>query len=278
MKKNKKMGIALGGGGARGSYQIGVLKEFEKAGLLEGVKEISGTSVGSLNASVLAMEDLDLGEKIWLSMDDDKLFKNEETIFRVFMKDGFKIIQNGYYKSEKFKKLLKENIDIQKVKEKNVFVTTSLLGEDEASLWKLMTMNIRGGFNKGSLTRYNELKKTSDEDFIKTLLASCSIPLFFKPIKIKGKTYYDGGIFDPTPCKPLIEAGCTDIILIDLYRIRMRRMACKEKNTKFYKLRPSKNLGWILNFSNKKIKERYELGRKDALRFLKRNPELLEKK
>ncbi|PKK92721.1 MAG: hypothetical protein CVV61_08295, partial [Tenericutes bacterium HGW-Tenericutes-6] len=44
-----KVGLALGGGGARGSYQIGILKALEEANILEDIHHISGTSIGSIN-------------------------------------------------------------------------------------------------------------------------------------------------------------------------------------------------------------------------------------
>ena len=38
-----KLGIALGGGGARGSYQIGILRALDEQGILKQVEHISGT-------------------------------------------------------------------------------------------------------------------------------------------------------------------------------------------------------------------------------------------
>ena len=45
-----KIGLVLGGGGAKGAYQVGVLKALKEYKLLKHVKMVSGTSIGALNS------------------------------------------------------------------------------------------------------------------------------------------------------------------------------------------------------------------------------------
>ena len=82
MTHQKKIALILSGGGARGAYEIGVLKalvpEFQKYG---GFKIISGTSVGSINACLLAslihlpIEKIIEGlEHYWLTLKREQVF------------------------------------------------------------------------------------------------------------------------------------------------------------------------------------------------------------
>ncbi len=48
----------------------------------------------------------------------------------------------------------------------------------------------------------------------KPLIASCSLPILFKPEDIDGRLYMDGGISDPIPIDRAIEEGCDRIIVI----------------------------------------------------------------
>ena len=52
MYKNLKIGLALGGGGARGACHIGVLKSLERRGIIPDI--ISGTSAGSMIGAMYA--------------------------------------------------------------------------------------------------------------------------------------------------------------------------------------------------------------------------------
>lgn len=46
------------------------------------------------------------------------------------------------------------------------------------------------------------------------LIASCSLPILFQPVKMNGSIYLDGGIADPIPVNKAIEDGCDKIIVI----------------------------------------------------------------
>lgn len=52
------------------------------------------------------------------------------------------------------------------------------------------------------------------EDDYKILMASSCLPVFCKPVDIKGRKYYDGGLSDPIPFEKAVESGCDKIIVI----------------------------------------------------------------
>ncbi len=48
------------------------------------------------------------------------------------------------------------------------------------------------------------------------LLASSSIPIFFRPVRLDGRCYVDGGIFHRLPLALAVQAGATEILAVDL--------------------------------------------------------------
>lgn len=46
------------------------------------------------------------------------------------------------------------------------------------------------------------------------LVASCSLPVLFQPVKVGRRYYLDGGIADSIPFKRAIEAGCDKVIVV----------------------------------------------------------------
>ncbi|MFW5913670.1 MAG: patatin-like phospholipase family protein, partial [Bacillota bacterium] len=95
-----------------------------------------------------------------------------------------------------------------------------------------------------------------------------ALPVAFKPVKIDGKTYYDGGILDNTPYKPLLDAGCDEIIIIDLFRFNFRRKRQIEDTRMLY-FYPSKSIRGVMDFSHEQITRRFELGYHDTFERLK---------
>lgn len=75
----KKYGIVLEGGGAKGAYQIGAWKALREAGVK--IRGIAGTSVGALNGALMCMDELEKAEEIWgsltysqvMDVEDDKM-------------------------------------------------------------------------------------------------------------------------------------------------------------------------------------------------------------
>ena len=68
----EKVGIVLSGGGARGSYQIGVWKALNKLKIKYDV--VTGTSVGALNGLLFVQKDYKKAYKIWKNIGYDFLF------------------------------------------------------------------------------------------------------------------------------------------------------------------------------------------------------------
>ena len=271
-----KIGIALAGGGARGAYQVGAWKALREFGYDSKISVYSGASVGSLNAVLFAMGDYELAEKTWLSLDKDSLFNLEKNLFTRLAKEKLNFFNKGVYNTNRLEKIMDEVINYELIKEKEIYVATTFLGNDRKSFFDLLKTNYEHYFTKDhNMIKYQNLRELSEENIRKSMLASCAIPVAFQPITIDSDTFYDGGILDNTPIKPLQDAGCDKILVIDLFRMNFKRFIDSEDDSVYY-IHPKKSLRGILDFDQAKIRRRFELGYVDTCSFLEKNPDLFK--
>lgn len=66
------VGLALEGGGSRGAYHIGAYQAFMEAGMT--FDAITGTSIGAVNAALLAQGDWEKAREKWLTLSNEDLF------------------------------------------------------------------------------------------------------------------------------------------------------------------------------------------------------------
>ena len=65
--RSETKGLVLAGGGAKGSYQVGVYRALREVGWQPAL--ITGTSVGALNGALFVMDHLDEAEQLWRTLD-----------------------------------------------------------------------------------------------------------------------------------------------------------------------------------------------------------------
>src|SRR5437867_2594407 len=62
--RSQRIGLVLSGGGAKGAYEIGCWKALREAGISD-FRAVSGSSVGALNAILVAVDKFELAERLW---------------------------------------------------------------------------------------------------------------------------------------------------------------------------------------------------------------------
>lgn len=181
-KKQYKIGIALGGGGARGFAHLGVMEALAEKGINPDI--ISGVSAGAIAGAFIAS-----GKSPREALDIVKSY-NFTGISEL------NIPKTGLLSSDKMKKGLLKNIEISKLEDLEipliVGVSNMLDGKPEY-------------LTKGTLA-----------DIVQ---ASASIPVLYSPVNIDGKLYSDGGVFDNLPVKPLLEK-CEKVIGVSISPIQ----------------------------------------------------------
>lgn len=263
----KKLGVCLTGGGARGGYQIGALKALYELGILQKVSAFSGTSIGAANAAVVSSRGVDVAYDIWYNLPKNNLPKKKKEKDRKFRLE----IDSGIYSMEVFEDVMLNAIDYDALRKKEVYVTISEGGKEQDGLIELLKLSLDYYIKKEPHAQYLPLHKLSDRRIHKGVVASCSIPVFFSPVKMDGKKFYDGGVFDNTPVKPLVENGCDEIIVIHLHKNRSQVRKEEFPNIVFHEIRhaSARELGHILKFSKKQTKQLFEYGYQDTMNYFK---------
>ncbi len=179
-KKSKKIGLALGGGGARGIAHLGILQVLNEENIP--ISCISGTSVGAFIGAFVA-EGRPIEEMI--EMVNSLKLKD-------FMVLDFKF--QGISSSEKtIGKIVKKHIK-----------------HDSFSGLKIPFSVVTSDIDRGVPV---VLKKGS---LSKAVSMSANFPGLFSPIEHEGSHYVDGGVFVNVPTRQVRHLGADIVIGIDL--------------------------------------------------------------
>jgi NTE family protein len=174
-----RIGIALGGGAAKGFAHIGVIKVLEGQGLTPEV--VSGTSAGSVVGALYA------SGLNGFALQEQSFALDESQVRDLTMGSG------GLVKGEKLQDYVNQlvgNRPIEKLTKPFAAVATELdTGE-------------RVVFRRGNTGQ--------------AVRASCSIPGVFQPAAIVSKRYVDGGVVSPVPVDAARELGADIVIAVDI--------------------------------------------------------------
>ena len=215
-EKNEKklpLGIALGGGGARGAAHIGVLQKIKEAGIK--VDLVSGVSAGSVIAAMYAFSE----DPFWIEDKFRKLWSKSDFISKKKMtSDNDKSISFA----ESFKKKISDHYTAIHNLHKNSLVDTfeleeaikTLLPINNFSELKIPLKVVATNLNNGEDVVYER------GDLIGPLVQSCSIPGIFSPIIERSKVISDGGVGMPIPIT-VIKDICNFTIVIDIGQYKL---------------------------------------------------------
>lgn len=255
MSEAMKVGLVLSGGGAKGAYQVGVLKALRELGTQ--IDAVSGASIGALNGGVLASApSLDVAierlEQLWGRLAKvSPLNMKVPGYLTLLMAAGLRVQGAGI--------ALSVVHAIQTIAEQMKYPLPSWLDGldagvlDDQPLRDLMDeFLLSDGLERGmplyvssyrssgglqdlarALSAEFGFADTPDSEFLHiqsldeklrkdVLLASAAIPLLFAPRRIEGQRYSDGGqggwqaMQGNTPITPLLEAGCNLVIVTHL--------------------------------------------------------------
>jgi len=266
-----KLGICLSGGGARGAYQIGALQALKELGILDRTVAFSGASIGAVNATFVTTDAMDIAKELWFNVPENPL-GDSPSIVNTLRDQKLKVIDSGLFSIKKLNQLLEENIDFDLLKTKDIFIAVADTGDAEKGIIDLLRSTIAHYIQKDSKIQYIPLKGLNKELQIDTVVASCSIPVVFPPIVSNNRKYRDGGYFDNTPIKPLIDFGCDEIICITIFMLSsIRSTRQKYKNIKIHEIKATRKLGKVLDFSSDHSKKSYEYGYRDTMSYFSKN-------
>ncbi len=250
-------GLVLEGGGAKGSYHIGVYKALLESGIE--INGVVGTSIGALNGAMIVQGDYERCYELWnkitysmvVDVDDAeidkimqlKLVKEDLS----FLKDKLKLFINEKgLDITPFKRLLEEYIDEDKIRSSGMDFGMVTINMSERKPLQLFLPDIP----QGRLQDY--------------LMGSAYLPVFKKE-KLGGQIYLDGGFYDNLPYKMLIDKGYKDLILVRTHAFGLTRKIDLIGNNSIV-ISPSESIGRSYEYDSNRAKANIQIGYFDGLR------------
>ncbi|WP_458862489.1 patatin-like phospholipase family protein [Acidaminobacterium chupaoyuni] len=253
------LGLALEGGGSRGAYHLGVYRAYTQQGFHFDM--ITGTSIGAVNAAVLAQGDAARLEEAWKTLNNSDIFDVDNERYRRLFSLKLEIADFSYYRDTLSKVASGGGVDTAKM----VSLIDRLVDSD-----RLLASPVDFGLVTvctSDLKPVEFFKHDIPKEDLKTyIMASATFP-GFQPTMIDGKPYIDGGLYDNCPMTMLAAKGCDEIIAVRTYGPGVFRLP-KEKDLKITVIEPSQPLGPIMNFDPQVSAENIKMGYYDALRRL----------
>jgi len=180
-RKEVRLGLALGGGAARGFAHVGVIQVLEEAGLRPGF--VVGTSAGSLVAALYAS-----------GKTPAELVRVAETMQEAEITDWMlPILNRGALRGEALAKYVNTQVGGRSLEQMRipVGIVATDLGNGDAITFR------RG--NTGAAVR-----------------ASSAVPGVFQPVRVADREYVDGGLVAPVPVRQTREMGANFVIAVDI--------------------------------------------------------------
>jgi NTE family protein len=177
---SRKIGLALGGGSARGWSHVGVLRALEERGVRPDL--VCGTSAGALVGAAYVLGQLDDFER-WLG----SLEKRDVLSYFDFSLTG------GVLKGQRIFDLFSLHVEDRPIESLHIpfgAVATDL--ENGTEVW----------LRRGSLRT--------------AVRASISVPALFTPVRVEGRWCVDGSLSNPVPVSLCRALGAEVVIAVDV--------------------------------------------------------------
>lgn len=190
----KPLGVVLSGGGALGAWQAGCLDALTRGGLE--FDKVLGFSAGALSGAAYFLSRFDELLHRWRNVDQGRILRLAPRLrpFSLFSNSGiWEAVQDASVHAP------------SRHDARGELIIVSLCLENRLPVYSRFTPKGQGGWDGPLAAR---------------LVASCSIPQIFPPVRIEEKegarTYVDGGVVGKEwiHCKSL--EGCRDVIVIEM--------------------------------------------------------------
>ncbi|WP_393977052.1 patatin-like phospholipase family protein [Xanthobacter nonsaccharivorans] len=180
-KAGPSIGLALGGGAARGFAHIGVLKVLERHGIRPSV--VAGTSIGAVVGGIWAAGKLDM-------LEDWALGLTKRNIIGLL---DFALGSAGLIGGRRLVELMRREVGAVAI-------------EDLPVVFAAIATELGTG-HEIWLTR---------GDFVNGIRASYALPGIFTPVKVGGRWLMDGALVNPVPVSTARAMGARMVIAVNL--------------------------------------------------------------
>lgn len=249
-----KIALVLGGGGSRGSYELGVWQALREMGI--GIDIVTGTSIGAINGAMVAQGDYEAAVALWnkietaqvidIPINEDGLLKQK--VRQTYQSFAVNLIKSGGTDTAPLKRTLQKVIDEDRIRSSAIEYGLVTVEMDTNTPRELFKADIPYG------------------KMIDYMIASASIYPAFKPHEIDGVRYLDGAYYDNLPVKMALEKGAADIIAVDLEAFGVVKKEVFGLAGHLTYIRSYWNLGPTLVFDLPTMQRNVRLGYLDTLK------------
>lgn len=208
-----KRALVISGGGSKGAFAVGVLKQLFTVFPNLDFDIYVGSSAGSLVVSLAALNQMDTLNNIYSTVSNNDLFIEGNIIDKLGDTSLFDVtpawnLINNKYPDAAYNQL--------KASGKKVFLTTVCLQTNELNVFTNDATSIQA-------SDYKVVQTLDANHYRRALLASCCEPVFMQPIQIGRNVsgaanpdfqYVDGGVLKYVGIEMAIDAGATEIFAI----------------------------------------------------------------
>lgn len=246
-----EIGVAFGGGGAKGSYEVGVWQALNEMDF--NVTAVCGTSIGAINGAMIAQGDFELLAGMWTDISLENIvnasYAKEDNLFDI---KNIPRIAGDIYKNQ--------SIDITPLK----YLMQSLIDEQ-----KIRSSKIRFGLSTFSVTDKKELDVWREDipeghmlDYIFASAALFGLP---SPT-FDDKAYFDGCVKNNIPINMLIDMGYKDIVAVDVGGFGFVR-GVDNSGINIFNLKCSDNIIGLMEFNSAKVTQNIKMGYLDTYKM-----------
>ncbi len=177
----KSIGLALGGGSAKGCAHIGVIKALKENEIP--IHIVAGTSIGALIGGVYASGNIHKLEELAEQINWQLIVKHLDLAFP----------RQGLMSGKRVEKFLQDLIETEKIEELNI--PYSAIAVDIKTAQEVQ-------FRSGNV--------------VDAIRASISLPGIFTPVSHQDQLLSDGGLINPLPINTIRDMGADLVIAVDL--------------------------------------------------------------
>ena len=224
--------LVLPGGGARGAFQVGVLKaiaELIPPRACNPFPVISGTSAGAINSVVLACKARHYGiaidelERVWSHFRSKHVFRTDSwTMFKSSLHWMTAIVFGGLIvgapqsllDNTPLRSLLSRNIRFPRIQssiDNGYLDAVAVTAASYGSARSITFFQAAAGKRRWARTRRVGMRQELHLDH---LMASIAVPMIFPPVSIDSEYFGDGAMRQATPLSPAIHLGADRILVI----------------------------------------------------------------
>ncbi|MBR5640628.1 MAG: patatin-like phospholipase family protein [Firmicutes bacterium] len=240
----EKTALVLSGGAARGAYEMGVWQALTELGVQ--IDMVCGTSIGAMNAYIVALGSYEKARDMWLSMKTEEVFDFDHAL------------QEGGGRFTGIKDILMADFPEDEVRaSKTDFGLCTVKLNEEGSMdpdtWTPLYL-WKEDIPEGKLMDY--------------VLASCSCYPVVKPYEIDGTKYLDGGFYDYIPVRMALDKGAERIIAVNLEAVGLVQGGDIEKaGARLTMIEPSDELGNFVVFDPANTRRIMRMGYLDTMKI-----------